>query len=193
MGNIVRQRRVSMGLTQAELAARLGVDVRQIRRYEANTTEPTLQGARRLADLLDVSLDELAGSSVDHSGTWWSAWHGSGSDAQLGELVLIRRGSLFDVSAAPSPSDAQQGGTWRGELRPVDDDALLGWFVRDDAPRHGTLALQASGSLLHGPWLAMDSPAGLSSGIVVLGREAQPTVDHARNLARSLRARSDRP
>jgi transcriptional regulator with XRE-family HTH domain len=47
------------GLTQASLAERAGVNVVQLRRYEAGNTEPTLGSIRRLAVALSVSSDAL--------------------------------------------------------------------------------------------------------------------------------------
>ena len=47
------------GLTQASLAERAGVNVVQLRRYEAGGTEPTLGSIRRLAVALSVSADAL--------------------------------------------------------------------------------------------------------------------------------------
>ena len=46
-------------LTQQALANRVGVHVMQIRRYEAGTTQPTLDVIRRLAVALSVSADAL--------------------------------------------------------------------------------------------------------------------------------------
>lgn len=47
--------------TQAELARRLGVSKTSINRYENNTQSPTLENAKRLADIFDTTLDFLAG------------------------------------------------------------------------------------------------------------------------------------
>lgn len=49
------------GYTQAELARKLGVSKTSINRYENNTQSPTLENAKRLADILDTTLDFLAG------------------------------------------------------------------------------------------------------------------------------------
>ncbi len=47
------------GLTQQTLADRVGVNVSQIRRYEAGTSAPTLDVLRNLALALAVSTDSL--------------------------------------------------------------------------------------------------------------------------------------
>ena len=47
------------GLTQAALANRAGLNISQLHRYEAGTSEPSLGALRRLAVALSVSADEL--------------------------------------------------------------------------------------------------------------------------------------
>jgi len=47
------------GLTQAALAERAGLNVSQLHRYEAGTSEPTLGALHRLAVALSVSTDAL--------------------------------------------------------------------------------------------------------------------------------------
>jgi len=51
--------RKQKGLTQTQLAERVGVAVLQIRRYEAGSSQPTLDVIRRLAVALAVSSDML--------------------------------------------------------------------------------------------------------------------------------------
>jgi transcriptional regulator with XRE-family HTH domain len=46
-------------LTQAQLAERIGMHVVQLRRYEAGTSQPTLDVIRKLATALQVSADML--------------------------------------------------------------------------------------------------------------------------------------
>ena len=53
--------RKNRGMTQAELADRLGVSKGTIFRYERNLQDPSLQTAIRLAVLLRTSLDYLTG------------------------------------------------------------------------------------------------------------------------------------
>ncbi len=47
------------GLTQQALAERVGIHVVQLRRYEAGTSQPTLDVIRKLATALSVSADLL--------------------------------------------------------------------------------------------------------------------------------------
>jgi transcriptional regulator with XRE-family HTH domain len=51
--------RKQKGLTQRELAQAIGIHVTQLRRYEAATSQPTLDVLRRLAVVLSVSADLL--------------------------------------------------------------------------------------------------------------------------------------
>lgn len=46
-------------LTQAQLAERIGIHVVQLRRYEAGTSQPTLDVIRKLSTALQVSADML--------------------------------------------------------------------------------------------------------------------------------------
>jgi transcriptional regulator with XRE-family HTH domain len=73
MWEVIRRRRTELGLSQADLAAAVGMDKRQIRRYEAGDAQPSLSAAKAIADALGVSLDELAGGEsrqLDLSGEW---------------------------------------------------------------------------------------------------------------------------
>lgn len=51
--------RKSQGLTQQGLADTAALHINQIRRYEAGTAQPTLEGLVKLAKALHVSLDAL--------------------------------------------------------------------------------------------------------------------------------------
>ena len=66
MPEVIKRRRSELGLSQAELAAKVGVDRRQIRRYESGDTQPTLAVARAIANAIGVSIDELAGEDIAH-------------------------------------------------------------------------------------------------------------------------------
>lgn len=51
--------RKERGLTQPQLAEKIGVHVAQVRRYEAGTSQPTLDVIRSIAVALGISADEL--------------------------------------------------------------------------------------------------------------------------------------
>jgi transcriptional regulator with XRE-family HTH domain len=56
--NLVRLRK-SQSLTQNDLAELAGLHVNQVRRYEAGNAQPSLDGLKKIALALHVSLDEL--------------------------------------------------------------------------------------------------------------------------------------
>lgn len=53
---IIMQRRATQGLTQAELAKRMGTKQSAISRFESGNYNPTLGFLQKLADALDVKL-----------------------------------------------------------------------------------------------------------------------------------------
>lgn len=55
----IQSRRKVCGLTQEQLAERLGVSRQTIAKWESGETAPDLSNGAALADALDVSLDEL--------------------------------------------------------------------------------------------------------------------------------------
>lgn len=55
----VRTARFHAGLSQADLASLVGVSRQAISAYEAGSMQPSVQVARRIADALGRSLDEL--------------------------------------------------------------------------------------------------------------------------------------
>lgn len=63
----VAQFRKDRNLTQQELADRVGVKVLQIRRYEAGSSQPTLEVIKNLAIALGVTTDALIFDSTDRS------------------------------------------------------------------------------------------------------------------------------
>src|SRR4030095_5801093 len=61
ISEVIRSRRAALGLSQAELAKKAGVSLRQLARYEAGDQQPVLSAAVALADALGISMDQLAG------------------------------------------------------------------------------------------------------------------------------------
>jgi ribosome-binding protein aMBF1 (putative translation factor) len=57
LGEAVRLRREELGLTQAELAKRAGLQQPAIARFEAGGTMPTIPMLERLAEALEMRLD----------------------------------------------------------------------------------------------------------------------------------------
>jgi DNA-binding XRE family transcriptional regulator len=165
---IIRRRRLELGLSQAELAAAVGLDSRQIRRYETGDSQPSLQGARALAERLGVTIDELAGGPPHFSGSWWCLWHTPDTTTpRAGGVVISHRGNRVEIAADPH---AETIYAWHSELR-VDGNDLLGWYVIDDTDTRskGTLVLSLNSETLGGTWVRI-SLNGLATGSLALGR-----------------------
>jgi len=64
-GKIITQLRDNKGWSQNELATRAGVSHVMIGKYERGDAVPSLEVAKKIADVLDVSLDYLVGSAVN--------------------------------------------------------------------------------------------------------------------------------
>lgn len=64
VGEIIRGKRLDMGLTQFELAEQLGVCQTTIVSYEKNRFVPNVLIAADMADLFDCTMDELCGRNV---------------------------------------------------------------------------------------------------------------------------------
>ncbi len=64
MGNfnvIFRNLRLSRGFTQKDIADRLGISKSAVSMYENGSRVPDLDTLKRIADILQVNLDELSG------------------------------------------------------------------------------------------------------------------------------------
>lgn len=60
-GKRLKKRRIELGLSQEELAARLETTQKQIWRYESGEVDPSAETLVRLAKVLNVSVDYLLG------------------------------------------------------------------------------------------------------------------------------------
>lgn len=58
-GNKLRAARLSAGLTQEELAERCGMKKQNVSRYETSDREPNVRTAKKMADALGVTLEDL--------------------------------------------------------------------------------------------------------------------------------------
>lgn len=59
--NRLKKFRLTIGMTQYEIAMQLGITERGYRNYELGKREPELSVLIKIADLLNVSLDDLVG------------------------------------------------------------------------------------------------------------------------------------
>jgi transcriptional regulator with XRE-family HTH domain len=176
MHEVMRQKRNELGLSQAELAAQVGTDGRQIRRYEAGESQPTLPVARSIARALGISLDELAGGDtrrINLTGNWWACWQ-SWKDGEEKvnphEVEMRQQGDLIQIVATTRGAVTPEEGAylWRGELRVFDNEALMGWYVADEGAvrSRGTMyfALHPHGMHMVGKWVGLSHDGPVVSG-----------------------------
>lgn len=176
MGEVIRARRAVLGLSQADLAEQVGIDKRQIRRYEAGEAQPSLTVGRFIADALGISLDELAGATVQRvglSGEWWASWQTTkdGREVHTVQPVTIRqRGDLLQVDATERGNvTLDEGGyAWRGEFRLWDNEILIGWYAAADAAvrSKGTMffRIHAHGQRMVGRWVGLSHDGPILTG-----------------------------
>jgi len=62
-GSTVVELRKQKSISQTDLAAQLGIHKNVLGRYERNEVLPSIEIARKIADILDVSLDYLTGKA----------------------------------------------------------------------------------------------------------------------------------
>lgn len=60
IGERIKNLRVSAGMTQEELAQKIGLKKQNISRYENSHCEPNIRTAKKIADALGVTIEEMA-------------------------------------------------------------------------------------------------------------------------------------
>jgi transcriptional regulator with XRE-family HTH domain len=173
IGDIIKDRRETLGMSQDQLAELVGSTRRQIGRWESSDQEPTASNCRNLARALSLSLPELFGEipiGLDLSGTWFAAW----DTTRKGEPVVDRhtitarhRGSEFTFAA-----DGDY--LWSGDLRIV-DGSLMGTYLSTEADRmyRGSLyfAVSDDRSAAIGRWSGLWADGLVGGGWGVLARD----------------------
>jgi transcriptional regulator with XRE-family HTH domain len=190
--DVIRARRTALGLSQAQLADRAGVSLRQLARYEAGEQQPVLSAAVTLADALGISLTQLAGQvsyDLDLSGDWWASWQ-TWKDGQARidtHIVEVNQhGEALQLLADRAVPVAEGSYRWQGELRLWDNEALIGWYRSiDQAVRSKGalyLALHPHGDHAWGRWLGMSYDGEVVTGWGCLAR----TQEHAQKVVQDL-------
>jgi transcriptional regulator with XRE-family HTH domain len=176
-GAAIRRRRLELGLSQAQVAEAAGVNIRQIRRYEAGDQQPLLAVGVAIARALRMSVLELVGEGpnrrVNLTGEWWMSWQ-TGNDGrdqvtaqtvqfmQQGDLITMQTTSRGTVDVSGServPLTIDDGGYhWHGELRLWDNRLLIGWYAANDG------GVASKGSLYFGLHTHGDSARGIWTG-----------------------------
>jgi transcriptional regulator with XRE-family HTH domain len=198
-GAAIRRRRMELGLSQAEVAEATGVNIRQIRRYEAGEQQPLLSVGIAIARALRMNVLELAGEVPSHrvnlTGEWWMSWQTSshGFDQvtaqtvqlmQQDELISMQttsRGTANDASGQRVPLTVEDGGYhWHGELRLWDNRLLIGWYAANDGgvASKGSLyfGLHTHGDNALGIWTGTSRDGDLLSGWGALGTSEDQVV-----------------
>lgn len=181
MHEVIRRRRGELNLSQAGLAERVGVDRRQIRRYEAGETQPALSVAKAIARALGISLDELAGEGthrIDLSGHWWACWQSWKDGTEVinpHEVEIRQRGDVVQIGAATRGTAVEDGGyLWRGELRVWDNEVLMGWYVADEGAvrSKGTMYFvpHQHGIRMVGRWVGLSYDGAIITGWGAIAR-----------------------
>lgn len=94
IGKRLREARLKKGITQAEVAKRLGVTRSVIARYEKEINDPPSENISRLAEILGVSADWLLGRTDDPSPP--VAWMGREDNDPLKDLPEEARRSVLE-------------------------------------------------------------------------------------------------
>ena len=193
MPEVMRERRTALALSQTDLAAAVGLDKRQIRRYEAGEAQPTLPVAKAIAHALGISLDELAGETeqrLNVTGDWWAGWQTwkDGHETHTSQPIEIRqRGNDLTITALDRGITPDEGGyLWNGQLRLWDNEILMGWYAANDQAvrSKGTLYLviHPHGHQIHGRWTGLSYDGPVQTGWSAIAR----TEDAAQQLLNAL-------
>lgn len=197
MSEVIRQRRAELGMSQADLATKAGVDKRQVRRYEAGEQQPVLSVAVAIANALEISVSDLAGMPdhrVNLGGTWWSSWQTFKDGDEVitaQEVNYVQQGDMIHMSALNRGIDVVDGGyLWNGQMKLWDNEILMGWYAANDGAvrSKGTVyfVVHPHGVSMTGRWV------GLSyDGQIVTGwGAAAKTEAKARDLIEQLKVGS---
>jgi transcriptional regulator with XRE-family HTH domain len=187
MHEVIRHRRSELGMSQGDLAAKVGVDRRQIRRYESGETQPTLSVAKTIARSLGITIDELAGDEthrIDLTGDWWACWQSWKDGEEVlnpHEVRITQRGDTMEIVAVTRGTPVEGGGyMWRGEMRLWDNEILMGWYIADEGAvrSKGTLyfSLHQHGLSATGRWVGLSCDGPIVSGWSSLARTEDEVV-----------------
>jgi transcriptional regulator with XRE-family HTH domain len=166
LGDVIRQRRSELGMSQADLAKAANIDARQIRRYEAGEQQPLFTVAVAIAAALRIPISELAGTPthrVKLSGEWWATWQTFRDGVEklaTQKVEMHQEGELIQVSALTHGLSADEGGYhWSGELRLWDNEILMGWYAANEGSirSKGTMyfVLHPHGLHMSGRWVGL--------------------------------------
>jgi transcriptional regulator with XRE-family HTH domain len=193
---IIRQRRSELDMSQSELAAKVGVDKRQIRRYESGETQPTLPIAKAIARALGISIDELAGEEahrVNLTGHWCASWQTSRSGIEkiaTQEVEIKQEGSTLHITTLTRGLSVEEGGYyWSGELRLWDNEILMGWYASNDGSirSKGTMyfVVHPHGLNMSGRWVGLGYDDQIMTGFASMAHSREESEETMARLIHS--------
>jgi transcriptional regulator with XRE-family HTH domain len=185
---IIRQRRTDLEMSQSDLAAKVGVDKRQIRRYESGDAQPTLPIAKAIARALDISIDELAGENthrINLTGHWWASWQTSRSGVEKiasQEVEIKQEGSILHIATVTRGLSVEEGGYhWNGELRLWDNEVLMGWYASNDGSirSKGTMyfVVHPHGLTMSGRWVGLGYDDQIMTGFASMAHSREESEE----------------
>ena len=196
MSEVIRERRTAIGMSQRDLAKAAGVDVRQIRRYEAGEQQPLLSVAIAIADALGISVAELAGKPshrIKLGGMWWASWQTSrtGTEKIASQQVEIKQeGDRMRVATITHGLPVEEGGYhWNGELQLWDNELLMGWYAANEGSirSKGTMyfVLHPHGLNMSGRWVGLGYDGRIMTGWAAMGQTQEEAEDTMQRLIAS--------
>ncbi len=196
MSEVIRERRTAIGMSQRDLATAAGVDVRQIRRYEAGEQQPLLSVAIAIADALGISVAELAGQPshrIKLGGMWWASWQTSrtGTEKIASQQVEIKQeGDRMQVATITRGLPVEEGGYhWSGELQLWDNELLMGWYAANEGSirSKGTMyfVLHPHGLNMSGRWVGLGYDGRIMTGWAAMGQTQEEAEDTMQKLIAS--------
>lgn len=188
IAGVIRAQREALNLTQGQLAAAVGVDARQIRRYEAGETQPPFSVAIAIAKALQLSLDELAGETThraDLDGAWWASWQTFIDGKEVvnpQEVNIEQHGETAGIATVSRGALAlEQGGYhWRGEVKLWDNEILTGWYTATEGAVRSKgvmfFVLHPHGLYMSGRWVGLSYDGPIVSGWASMARTEEDSL-----------------
>ena len=193
LGEVIRQRRSELGMSQAELARAANIDARQIRRYEAGEQQPLFGVAVAIAAALRITIADLAGMPahrVKLSGEWWASWQTFRDGVEkiaTQKVEMQQEGELIRISTI-THGLSEGGYHWSGELRLWDNEILMGWYASTEGAIRdkGTMyfVLHPHGQHMSGRWVGLSNDGKIVTGWGSIARDhdaAEAVIDRLSN------------
>jgi transcriptional regulator with XRE-family HTH domain len=176
-GELIRAKRLALGMTQFELAGLIGVSEKTVARWEADETSPT-ETATKLALTLGTSLDELAllvPTGIDPSGNWHVRWQ----TRREGRHIIDRHELTAAYAGGRLVFSATGNYTWRGDFV-VSGESVMGTFQAVDPNRwhRGTMYFWMPYSdKMIGHWVGRSAETAIGTGWGAMARNPKDADD----------------